>query len=44
MGGLICNFKHNLTNRLLCYRNYPFLSATMAACALVDAVVGSGFK
>jgi tellurite resistance protein TerB len=40
MSGLIHDFKHYLAKRLLHYRNYPFLSATMAACALVDAADG----
>ncbi len=40
MSGLISDFKHYLAKRLLHHRNYPFLSATMAACALVDAADG----
>jgi tellurite resistance protein TerB len=40
MSGLIDDFKHYLAKRLLHHRNYPFLSATMAACALVDAADG----
>lgn len=40
MSGLIYDFTNYLAKRLLHHRNYPFLSATMAACALVDAADG----
>lgn len=40
MTGLIHDFVSYLSERLLHYRNYPFLRATMAACALVDAADG----
>ncbi len=35
------DFTHYLAERLLRYRNYSFLQATMAACALVDAADGN---
>jgi tellurite resistance protein TerB len=40
MTGLIKDFLSYLSKRLQRYRNYPFLQATMAACALVDAADG----
>ena len=41
MPDLFYDFTHYLAERLLRYRNYPFLRATMAACALVDAADGN---
>jgi len=40
MTGLIQDFASYLSKRLQRYHNYPFLQATMAACALVDATDG----
>ncbi len=40
MTGLIEDFVSYLSKRLERHRNYPFLRATMAACALVDAADG----